>query len=102
MPGAFSSLGVVQAAIGAASAASYAERIASAIAEAGPVPVHIETSSGDPYREPSRRLSEALLERGVPNQFRQSNGPHNQPWLREVGTLEMLLWHDRQLNARRS
>lgn len=98
LPASFSSLGVVQPAIGKASVDGYVERIARAIAETGPRPLHIETSTGDPYRGPSELLSERLLERGVPNDFRQSRGPHNQPWLREVGTLEMLLWHDRQLN----
>lgn len=97
-PELFASFGVVQPAIGQASAARYAERLAAAIARVGPIPIHIETSSQDPYREPSKLLSEKLSERSVPNQFRQSSGPHDQPWLREVGTLEMLLWHDRQLN----
>jgi len=97
-PELFHSFGVVQAAIGKASAENYAVRIAETIAAVGPRPIHIETSSLDPYRGPSRRLAEALGERGVPNQFRLAPGPHNQPWLREIGTLEMLLWHDRQLN----
>lgn len=95
---AFQSLGVVQPAIGQAGAVRYAARMAELISRVGPCPIHIETSSEDPYREPSRRLSEELAARGIPNQFRLSPGPHNQPWLREVGTLEMLLWHDRQLN----
>ena len=97
-PGLFSSFGVVQPAISAATAGRYAERLASAVASAGPLPIHIETSSLDPYREPSQLLARKLTELGVPNQFRHSPGPHDQPWLREVGTLEMLLWHDRQLN----
>jgi pimeloyl-ACP methyl ester carboxylesterase len=96
-PNAFASLGVVQPAIGQGSAARYAERLAQAISVAGPRPLHIETSSLDPYRLPSKSLSDELTQLGVPNQFRLSKGPHNQPWLREVGTLEMLLWHDRQL-----
>lgn len=97
-PGLFTSFGVVQPAIGQAGAVRYAERIAAAIARVGPLPIHIETSSRDPYREPSKLLARKLGELGVPNQFRLSDGPHDQPWLREVGTLEMLLWHDRQLN----
>ena len=97
-PALFSSFGVVQPAIGRASASRYAERLAAAIARAHPLSIHIETSSRDPYREPSKLLSERLSALGVPNQFRSSDGPHDQPWLREVGTLEMLLWHDRQLN----
>lgn len=97
-PELFSSFGVVQPAIGQGNAVRYAQRIAAAIAHVGPIPIHIETSSQDPYREPSKLLSRKLGELGVPNQFRESTGPHDQPWLREVGTLEMLLWHDRQLN----
>lgn len=97
-PGLFASFGVVQPAIGQANAARYAERVAAAIARVGPLPIHVETSSRDPYREPSKIFSRKLGELGVPNQFRLSEGPHDQPWLREVGTLEMLLWHDRQLN----
>lgn len=97
-PGLFASFGVVQPAIGQANAARYAERVAAAIARVGPLPIHVETSSRDPYREPSKVFSRKLGELGVPNQFRLSEGPHDQPWLREVGTLEMLLWHDRQLN----
>jgi hypothetical protein len=97
-PELFDSFGVVQPAIGKGSAAHYATRLAEAIARVGPRPVHIETSSLDPYREPSRLLSEALSGRGVPNQLVIAPGPHDQPWLREVGTLEMLLWHDRHLN----
>jgi len=97
-PALFTSFGVVQPAIGRASAARYAERLAAAIAHTQPLSIHIETSSRDPYREPSKLLSERLSALGVPNQFRSSDGPHDQPWLREVGTLEMLLWHDRQLN----
>lgn len=97
-PELFDSFGVVQAAIGEASAPSYAKQLAAAVARVGPRPLHIETSKLDPYHQPCRRLSEELSALGVPNQFRLVPGPHDQPWLREVGSLEMLLWHDRQLN----
>ena len=97
-PELFQSFGVVQAAIGAQQAPRYARRLAAAIASVGPLPVHIETSSLDPYRKACRLLSDELLRIGVPNRFRIAKGPHDQPWLREVGTLEMLLWHERQLS----
>ncbi len=97
-PDLFRSFGVVQPAIGVVSAQRYARQVAEALAKSGPVPIHIETSSLDPYRKASRQLSEALGDLAVPSEFRMAPGPHSQPWLREVGTLEMLLWHDRQLN----
>ena len=41
--------------------------------------------------------AKALGELGVDSELVVIPGPHNQPWLREIGTLEMLLWHDRHL-----
>ena len=31
----------------------------------------------------------------IANDLQILPGPHDQPWLRESGALEMLLWHDR-------
>jgi len=42
-------------------------------------------------------LSRALHERGITHDLAVLPGPHDQPWLRETGTLEMLLWQDRAL-----
>ena len=99
-PGLFGSFGTVQGAYGAARAPEYAARIAAAIQHVGPTPIHLETSTGDPYRRAQAALSQQLREHGVPHALRVLPGPHNQPWLREVGTLEMLLWHSRQLGMR--
>ena len=88
----------MQGAWGAAQGRRYAERLGEVLARVGPRPIHIESSEGDPYREPNRALSRRLGELGVPHTLLVPPGPHDQPWLREVGTLEMLLWHDRELN----
>jgi hypothetical protein len=90
----FGAWGGVQTAIGAHRAPGYAERLARALAGA-PRRIHIETSEGDPFRDANVALSTALTKRGVPNDLRVLPGPHDQPWLREAGTIEMLLWHDR-------
>ncbi|MCU0692581.1 MAG: hypothetical protein MUF54_14365 [Polyangiaceae bacterium] len=45
------------------------------------------------------QLARALQERGLDATLCVPPGPHNQPWLQEVGTLEVLLWHDRQLRS---
>ncbi len=98
-PNAFFTVGSVQGAFGAAQGRRYAERMAEIVARVGPRPIHIESSEGDPYREPNRALSRRLTELGVPHTLSVPPGPHDQAWLREVGTLEMLLWHDRELGS---
>lgn len=94
-PEAFAAWGGVQSAIGEAGAAGYAERIKVALAKAGPRALHVETSTNDAFRKGNEGLSRALTERHVHHEFRMLPGPHDQPWLREAGTIEMLLWHDR-------
>lgn len=98
-PAAFATLGSVQGAFGAAQAERYAKRIAAALDGKRPVPIHLETSSEDPYRKANELLARRLEAAGVPATLRVPAGPHNQPWLREIGTLEMLLWHDRNLRS---
>lgn len=97
-PELFGAWGGVQAAIGAHRATSYADRIAAAVAKVGArtIGIHIETSEADPFRDANVALSKKLTEKGVVNELLISPGPHDQPWLRESGTLEMLLWHDRR------
>ena len=79
-----------------AQAAGYASSLAARPAR----PVHVESSRGDPFLGASRRLADELSKRGVPCDLSVSPGPHDQPFLRDVGSLEMLLWHDRRLNPR--
>jgi poly(3-hydroxybutyrate) depolymerase len=94
-PELFAAWGGIQSAIGENSAGTQADRIAAAISRVGARPLHIETSEADPYRRGNVALSENLRQRGVPNDQLVLPGPHDQPFLREAGTLEMLLWHDR-------
>lgn len=93
-PSLFGALGMVQSAFGVHRAPGFAQRIAEAMDRGGPKPVSIITSSGDPFRDANRALAKALGERKVDVTLRESPGPHDQPWLRETGTIEMLLWHD--------
>jgi enterochelin esterase-like enzyme len=98
-PELFGVWGGVQAALGEASAGLWADRIAEALRTAGPRRLHVETSRGDPFRAANVALARELGRRGVAHDFAILPGPHDQPWLREVGTLEMLLWHDRALQG---
>jgi predicted esterase len=96
-PHLFGSFGGVQSAFSAPAALVYAERIARALADVGPRPIRLGSSGADPYAAANRAFSKKLDQLGVPNELSLPPGPHNQPWLKEVGTLDMLLWHERQL-----
>lgn len=98
-PEAFGAWGGVQSAFGEHRAAPFAERLQGALALVGPRALHIETSTGDPFHDANVKLASELRRRGVAHELRVLPGPHDQPWLREAGTLEMLLWHDRALRA---
>jgi hypothetical protein len=98
-PASFGAWGGVQSALREASAGRWADRIAGALRTAGPRRLHIETSRGDPFFSANAALSRELERRAVRHELAVLPGPHDQPWLREVGTLEMLLWHDRVLRV---
>ncbi|WP_394848894.1 hypothetical protein LZC95_15755 [Pendulispora brunnea] len=95
-PEAFNACGGVQSAIGESSAARYAERFAKAMARVGPRDVYLATSSRDPFRLGNEALARELGKRSIRHTLRVLPGPHDQPWLRESGTLDMLLWHDQR------
>ena len=104
-PEIFGAWGGVQTAIGEGGALVYADRIARTLArlssgDAGDGlrtrDLHVETSTGDAFRRGNEALTANLTKRGVPHDYRILPGPHDQAWLREAGTLEMLLWHDQR------
>jgi hypothetical protein len=102
-PDHFSAWGSVQSAFGAQRAKAFAERLAAAwpkmarVPGAAPAPaIYLETSKGDMFCESNALLSRELKSSGVPHDFLELPGPHDQPWLREAGTLAMLLWHDQR------
>jgi predicted esterase len=84
----------VQTAIGDAGAPGYAERIKRALEKSGPRPIYVGTSTGDPYLEANRILAAGLARSKIDHTLRVTPGPHDQPWLREAGTPEVLLWCD--------
>jgi predicted esterase len=98
-PALFAAWGGVQSALSEAAAPSLATRLASALAKAGPRRLHLETSTGDAFYRANLALSRELKKNGTPHELAVLPGPHDQPFLREAGTLEMLLWHDRALSG---
>lgn len=94
-PDAFGGFGGVQSAVSEFRAPGYADRIATALAKAKK-PMHLLTSEGDPFLPGNKKVAADLGKKGVACDLRVIPGPHDQPWLREAGTIEMLLWHDRR------
>ena len=84
----------VQTAIGTWAAPRYAARIAEAT-RGRRVPLLLLTSTQDHWRSSSEALDAAFGARGLAREHRVLPGPHDQPWLREAGTIETLLWFDR-------
>lgn len=96
-PRTFATVGTVQGAYRIGLAPEYSRRLS----ELGPTlrGVYVATSSFDPYRAANERLHRELRERAVTARLSVRRGPHSQGWLREIGTLETLLWHDRALRG---
>jgi predicted esterase len=88
-PTTFVTLGGVQSAISSAAAERYASTLATAGTK-GPQ-LYFSTSSADPYREPTRTLIKGLSRKEVSTTLFEAPGPHDQVWLREVGTPELLV-----------
>jgi hypothetical protein len=85
----FDVIACVQSAISAPNALRLAERIHQKM--------YLATSSLDPYRLANEALAGEAARLGRDVLLHQFPGPHDQPWLREAGTLDLLLWLDRAL-----
>ena len=94
-PSHFGSWGSVQGALGLHRVGSYAKRMRAVIDKHGPRNIHLETSSTDVFRKANERFSKELSKLSIAHTLTMPPGPHNQPFLRDSGTIEMLLWHDR-------
>jgi hypothetical protein len=92
-PKRFGAVGVVQPAFGEHRAPGYAVALAEAVKTNGARPIHLLSSEGDSFRGTTKLLAAELEKRAVPHTVRITPGPHDQPWLRESGTLEMLMFH---------
>ena len=98
-PELFGVVGTMQGAFGKQLAEVYARRVAEVAAKFGPRRVHVTTSTFDPFREASQLLAQRLTERNLDATLTLAEGPHDQTFLREAGSLEMLLFQARALSA---
>lgn len=95
-PEVFGGVGLVQGAVSAWSAPRHAAALAKAIDAAGPRDVHLLTSEEDPFLAGHRALAKELEAKKIRHELRVLPGPHDQPWLRDAGSIEMLLYQDRR------
>jgi pimeloyl-ACP methyl ester carboxylesterase len=96
-PEVFAAAGATQGAFGASLADAYAERVERVFARVGPRPLRIATSEWDGKRSASERLVAKLGARGIRATLSLSPGGHDQRFLREVGSVELLHHYDRTL-----
>jgi pimeloyl-ACP methyl ester carboxylesterase len=94
----FATLGVVQPALNESKLDAYVTMLASAHSSKSLQRVHIESSKYDVYKGRSQKLAEKLKAKGVPFDLTIPPCSHDQIFLRDVGTLEMMLWHNRNLS----
>ncbi|MDQ3031102.1 MAG: alpha/beta hydrolase-fold protein [Myxococcota bacterium] len=91
-PEAFASVGALQPAI-----RGREEAIAALARPDGEQRIRLLTSEGDPFRAPTRALSQQLRARHVAHDLVEVPGPHDYAFNRGPGGLEMLLFHERAL-----
>lgn len=92
LPRVFGAWAGLQTAIGTFAASRYADKIAAMDRTA----LYILTSALDHWKKSSEALHAAFDAKNLAHTFRVIPGPHDQPWLREAGTIEALLWLDQR------
>lgn len=97
-PDTYGGVGFVQGALSREGAKRNADRI-SAAAKSGAFDVELLTSKGDPFLDGHRALADELALRKTDHDLRVLPGPHDQPWLREAGSIEMLFHQGRKRRA---
>jgi enterochelin esterase-like enzyme len=95
-PEVFGAVGCLQPAISERMAPLYAQLIRHTVDRVGPRGIHVATSNWDPDMPGHEALARRLGVLGVPHDYDVLPGGHDQVFLRERGTLETLLWHDRR------
>lgn len=96
-PEAFGAVSGLQPAIQSKDAGDWAARLAAAKKRVGSLAVRLQTSTDDPFRKPTRRLSEELGKLGVEHTFTETPGPHDYVYNRGPAAYGLLEFHDRVL-----
>jgi iron(III)-salmochelin esterase len=95
---AFGALGTLQPAIGEDQVPEYTELAKAARAKNPDLKLRLLTSSKDYFKSAVRATSESWKAAGIAHELVEVPGPHDYPFNRGPGAIEMLLWHDRVLS----
>jgi len=96
-PEAFGAVGTLQAAIGMDQVPEFTELARAARAKNPSLKLRLVTSSKDYFKAAIKSMSSAWRDAHVEHDFEDLPGPHDYPFNRGPGSIEMLLWHDRVL-----
>jgi enterochelin esterase-like enzyme len=96
-PDAFGAVGSLQAALSEDQVPEFTELARSARSRNPALKLRLLTSTDDYFRTVIARTSGAWKTAGVEHDYLQVPGPHDYPFNRGPGAIEMLLWHDRML-----
>jgi len=96
-PDAFGAVGSLQAALGEDQVPEFTELARSARARNPALKLRLLTSKDDYFRGAVAHTSAAWKSAGIAHDFADVPGPHDYPFNRGPGAIEMLLWHDRML-----
>jgi enterochelin esterase-like enzyme len=101
-PDAFVAVGALQPAISDDQAGDWTEFARAARRRAPDLQLRLLTSHEDDYHGTITRLSAQWRAAGIGHEFLDLPGPHDYPFNRGPGSIEMLLWHDRILRGVRA
>jgi hypothetical protein len=96
-PTAFGAVGTLQPAIGEDQVGDFTALVKAARTQNPNLALRLLTSKEDYFRTAITKTSEALRAAGIAHDYADVPGPHDYPFNRGPGAIEMLLWHDRTL-----
>jgi enterochelin esterase-like enzyme len=97
-PEAFGAVGTLQAALGEDQVAEFTDLAKAARARNAALKLRLLTSKDDYFRTAIGRTSAAWRAAGIDHDYADVPGPHDYPFNRGPGAIEMLIWHDRMLS----
>jgi hypothetical protein len=90
-------VGTLQAAIGEDQVPDFTELARAARTKNPKVALRLVTSKEDYFNRAIKSTSAAWRAAGIDHELEELPGPHDYPFNRGPGAIEMLLWHDRVL-----